>query len=129
MSKDILYTIGGTVLGSLIEEGVEEIFPGVGELKWTGEISGAIAGLLASQLTKKEIKNAVECLIKFAYKKINKSSANENITDIDLDLFSKRFKDIPKNKRKEIINNFKNIAPYEYEFIVDFLNNKGWEVA
>ncbi|MBE7549227.1 MAG: hypothetical protein HS127_19540 [Planctomycetia bacterium] len=129
MSRDFLYTIGGTIIGSLIEEGIEEVFPGVGELKWTGEISGAIAGLLSSQLTKKEFKNAIESLIKYAYKKINKSTANDNIADGDLELFSKQFRDIPRNERKEIINNFRNIAPYEYEFIVEFLKNKKWEIA
>ena len=62
MDRDILFTLGGTILGSLIEEGIEEIFPGVGELHWTGEIAGLIAGLLASQLTKTEVPNHLETL-------------------------------------------------------------------
>jgi len=125
MSKDFWYTVGGTILGSLIEEGIEELFPGVGELKWTGEISGAIAGLLSSQLTKDEVKNSIRTFIKFAYRRINQETAKKDISDNDLKIFSGQFNKIPNNKKKEIINNFKNLAPYEYGFIVDFL--KGLE--
>jgi len=120
MDKDVLYTIGGSILGSLIEEGIEEIFPGVGELKWTGEIAGAIAGLLGSQLTKDEIKESLRKFIKYAYKETNKHSASKIINDDDLILFDKEFKNLPKSKKKEILNNFKNLAPYDYDFIVDF---------
>lgn len=122
MGRDFWFTIGGTILGSLIEEGIEELFPGVGELEFTGEIAGAISGLLGSQLTKDEIKNAIETFIRFAYKKINKKTAQENISEDELKMFSKKFGNIPKKQKKEMINAFKNIAPYEYDFIVDFLN-------
>jgi len=121
MSKDFWYTVGGTILGSLIEEGIEEIFPGVGELNWTGEIAGAISGLLGSQLTKDEVKNSIKTFIKFAYRRINKETAKENISEQELRIFSDKFNKIPKSKKLEIINNFKNLAPYEYDFIKDFL--------
>lgn len=121
MDKDILFTVGGTILGALLEEGIEEIFPGVGELEWTGEISGAITGLLGSQLTKDEVKNSITNFIKYAYKSINKKTAPDNISQDEIDLFSKSFKNLPPNNKKEIINNFKNLAPYDYDFIVDFL--------
>ena len=122
MDKTFWLTIGGTILGSLVEEGIEEIFPGVGELEFKGEISGAISGLLSSQLTKDEVKKSIETFVRFAYKKINKKSVQENISDNDLKLFSKKFGKIPKKQKLEIINSFKNIAPYEYDFIIDFLN-------
>ena len=122
MDKAVLYTIGGSILGSLIEEGIEEIFPGVGELEWTGEIAGAIAGLLGSQLTKDEIRESLEKFIKYAYKQTNKQSASNSIDDNDLKLFEREFKNLPINKKKEILNNFKNLAPYDYDFIVEFFN-------
>lgn len=126
MDKDLIFTLGGTILGSLIEEGIEEIFPGVGELKWTGEIAGAIAGLLGSQLTKDEVKESLQRFIKYAYKQINRQDAASSFDDADLDLFQKNFQNLPKSTKKEILNNFKNLSPYDYDFIVDFL--KGMEV-
>lgn len=125
--KDVLCTIGGSIIGSLIEEGVEEFFPGVGELNWTGEIAGAIAGLLGSQFAKKETRAAIESFIKHAYRQINKSTASDNISDDDLRLFSEKFKTISNNTKREILNNFRNLAPYEYEFIKEFLREKGWQ--
>lgn len=121
MINDTLFTIGGTIIGSLIEEGIEEIFPGVGELGITGEISGAIAGLLGSKLTKSEIKAAVEQLIVFSYRYVNKDNSGKNIPDEDLKAFSEKFKDLPKSIKQEIINNWKSISPYEYSYVRDFL--------
>ena len=127
MDKDLLYTIGGTILGALIEEGVEEIFPGVGELGWTGEISGAIAGFLGSQLTRDEARRSLENFIRFMYRSVNKVNAQTDISDDDLNVFSKSFGKLPVKIKKEIIGNFKKLAPYEYNFIADLL--KGMEVA
>lgn len=124
MDKDVLFTLGGSLLGSLIEEGIEEIFPGVGELKWTGEIAGAIAGLLGSQLTKDEVKESLQRFIKYAYKQINRQEAS-SFDEADLDLFQRNFNSLSKATKKEILNNFKNLSPYDYDFIVDFL--KGME--
>ena len=121
MVKDLMYTFAGTILGSLIEEGIEEFFPGVGELGYGGEIAGSIAGLLASQFKKDEIRNSMKTFIKFAYKKINMESDNDNISEDELNLFSEKFNKLPKRQKKQIISNFKNLAPYEYGFILDFL--------
>ncbi len=121
MSKDFWYTVGGTILGSLVEEGIEEIFPGVGELNWTGEISGAIAGLLSSQLTKDEVNNSIKIFVRYAYRFVNKDNAPNDISDEELKVFSDNFHKVPFNKKKEIINNFKTLSPYEYSLIVDFL--------
>jgi len=121
MKRDILLTAGGTILGSLIQEGIEELFPGAGELGATGEIAGAISGFLSSQLTKEELRNALESFIKYSYRQMNKTKAPEDISEKELQTFSDNFSKLPKNKKAEIINNFKNLAPYEYSFIMDFL--------
>lgn len=122
MQREILFSTFGTLLGSIIEEGIEEIFPGVGELKHTGEISGLIAGLLGSQLTKDETREAIRRFIKYCYKVTNEKTLNENIPDEELKLFTERFNKIPKKDKQKIINSFKNLSPYEYNFIKDFLN-------
>jgi hypothetical protein len=123
MKRSILSTAMGTIFGSIIEEGIEELFPGVGELGNTGELFGAIVGLLSSQFTKDEIKQASETFIKYAYKSVNSKSLDESITDDEINLFSKRFKELPSKTKKEIINNYKNLAPYEFSLIIEFLNN------
>jgi hypothetical protein len=127
MDKGIIYSIAGSILGSIIEEGIEELFPGVGELDYQGEIAGAIAGLLGSQFTKEETQESFNKFVKFCYKKINDKSFIDNIPDDELELFSKKFNNLPKKQKLEIINNFKNLSPYEYDFIKDFL--KGLEGA
>jgi len=123
MDKDILYTVGGLVIGSLIEEGIEEFFPGVGELGYAGEIAGSISGLLSSKLTKEETKRSIEMFIKYAYKRINKANSLDSVTDEELKMFAKNFKNIPEKQKKEILNNFKNLAPNEFEYLYDFLAN------
>jgi hypothetical protein len=121
MSKDFLYTVAGTILGSLIEEGIEEFFPGVGELGPTGEIVGGITGLLSSNITKKEVENSLQSFIKYVYRQINAKSADEAISEEELRTFSEKFKSIPQNQKKRILNNFRTLSPYEYHFIYDFL--------
>lgn len=122
MKREVIFTTFATLLGSLVEEGIEEIFPGVGELNYTGEISGLIAGLLGSQLTKDEMKESIRKFIKYCYKVTNEKSLNEDIQDEELELFTERFSKIPKKEKQKIINSFKSISPYEYAFIKDFLN-------
>ena len=121
MDKEMLYTVAGGILGSIIEEGIEEIFPGVGELGWTGEIVGSISGFLSSKITKDEIKHSCEIFIKYAYRQVNRGTAEINIDEADLLVFEKHFNKLPKIKKKEILNSFKGISPYEYDFIVEFL--------
>lgn len=126
MKKELLFSIGGGVIGSLIEEGIEGFFPGVGELGLSGEIAGAITGLLSSKVTKEDVKDSVEKFIKYAYKSINTKEADE-LSDEEAELFNRKFQDIPKAEKKKILNNFKNLAPYEYDLIKEFL--KGLEGA
>lgn len=123
MANEKFYAIGGAILGSLAEEGLEEIFPGLGELAYQGEIGGAIAGLIGSEFTKEETKSAIESFVKYAYRRINQEEASENISEKDLKQFTEKFGHLPKSKKEEIINNFRNLAPYEYEFIIDFLKD------
>ena len=119
MSKEFWYTLGGTLLGSLVEEGVEHFFPGVGELGILGEATGAIAGLLSAN---SEAGNAVESFIRFAYRNINDRSAPENVSDDELRIFSEQFGKLPAREKQRIINAYKGIAPHEYEFLYDFLS-------
>jgi hypothetical protein len=123
MANEKFYAIGGAILGSLAEEGLEEIFPGLGELAYQGEIGGAIAGLIGSEFTKEETKSAIESFVKYAYRRINQEEASENISEEELKQFTEKFGQLPKSKKEEIINNFRNLAPYEYEFIIDFLKD------
>lgn len=121
MDKDKLYAIGGALLGSLAEEGLEEVFPGLGELTYQGEISGAITGLIGSEFAEEETRNAINSFIKYAYRQINEEEASEEISEEEVEAFTEQFDRLPKGKKKEIINNFKNLDPYAYNFIVDFL--------
>ena len=81
MGNDILYAIGGAILGSLVEEGLEEVFPGLGELTYQGEAGGALAGLIGSEFTKGETKNAFDSFIKFAYRQVNQKESYEEISE------------------------------------------------
>lgn len=119
MGKEFWYTVFGTALGSILEEVAEEIWP-IGEQEWTGELIGAILGLLTSQITKDEVKAAFEKFILYAHRRITKSKA-ESLSDKDLKVFSENFKKIPKKQQKEIVQNFKSLAPYEYGLIRDLL--------
>ncbi|MDA3813656.1 MAG: hypothetical protein PF570_05315 [Candidatus Cloacimonetes bacterium] len=121
MNKELLCTVAGTIIGSLIEEGVEEVFPGVGELGITGEIAGAVTGLISSSFSKREVKNAIETFVKYAYKRINTKTSIEHISDDELKVFAEKFKLIPGSQKRDIIANFKNVAPYEYQYILGFL--------
>ena len=121
MSKDVIYTIAGTILGSLIEEGIEEVFPGIGELGPTGEIAGAITGLLSSNIMKKEVRNSLQTFIKYVYKQVNAKNADKAISEEELRIFSDKFKSIPKSQKKRILSNFKILSPYEYDLIHDLL--------
>lgn len=123
MGKDKFFAIGGALLGSLVEEGLEEVFPGIGELTYEGEIGGALLGLIASDFSKEETKHAIDSFVKYAYRKVNKETASENISEEDLKLFTNKFSMLPVSKKKEIINNFRNLDPYAYDFIIDFLKS------
>jgi len=95
MDKDLWYTIAGTILGSLIEEGTKEIFPcldnfhkEVGELERSEKIPGFIVSLFASPNTKDEIRNSIKTFIRFAYKEVNIESSFDNVSGEELKLFS-----------------------------------------
>lgn len=75
-------------------------------------------------MTKDEVKESLQRFIKYAYKQINRQDSG-SFDNADLDLFQKNFQNLPISTKKEILNNFKNLSPYDYDFIVDFL--KGME--
>ncbi len=123
MSKDVLWGVLGSFLGSLVEEGVEELFPGLGELGAAGEIGGFITGLLGSKLLKKEGKKAFESFITYAFKAVNKEKS-ENITEDEVKRFMENFKAFSPEKKKEIVSDFKVLDPYAYGFIKEFFKEK-----
>lgn len=123
MAKEALYTVGGAILGSLVEEGIEEVLPGARELGLAGEISGGVAGVIGSEFFKEETKNAIQSFVKFTYRQINRREADGSISEEELRLFTEKFDRLPASKKKEIIANFRNLAPHEYDFIVEFLND------
>jgi len=135
MDKDLWYTIASAILVSLIEEGTKEIFPSldnfhkdVGELEMSEKIPGFIVSLFASPNTKDETRKSIKTFIRFAYKEVNIESAFENITEEELKLFSENFNEVPKDQKKQIISDFKNLAPDEYGLILDFLENLYWSL-
>ncbi|NQV17021.1 MAG: hypothetical protein HQ534_00540 [Armatimonadetes bacterium] len=135
MDKDLWYTIASTMLGSLIEEGTKEIFPSldnfhkdVGELEKSERIPGFIVSLFASPNTKDETRNSIKTFVRFAYKEVNIESANDNVSEEELKLFSENFNKVPKDQKKQIISDFKNLAHDEYVLILDFLENLYWSL-
>jgi len=135
MDKDLWYTIAGTILGSLIEEGTKEIFPSldnfhkeVGELERSEKIPGFIVSLFASPNTKDETRNSIKTFIRFAYKEVNIESSFDNVSGEELKLFSENFNKVPKDQKKQIISDFKNLAPDEYKLLLDFLENLYWSL-
>ena len=135
MDKDLWYTIAGTMLGSLIEEGTKEIFPSldnfhkeVGELERSEKIPGFIVSLFASPNTKDETRNSIKTFIRFAYKEVNIESSFDNVSGEELKLFSENFNKVPRDQKKQIISDFKNLAPDEYGFVLDFLESLYWSL-
>ena len=133
MDKDLWYTITSTMLGSLIEEGTKEIFLSldniheeVGELEWSEKVPGFIFSLYASPNTKDETRNSLKTFIRFAYKEVNIESVFDNVSEEELKIFSENFNKVPKNQKKQIISDFKNLALDEYKLLLDFLENLYW---
>ena len=135
MDKDLWYTIASTMLGSLIEEGTKEIFSDfekthkdVGELEKSEKVPGFIFSLYTSPNTKDETRNSIKTFVRFAYKKVNIESANDNVSVEEIKLFSENFNKVPRDQKKQIISDFKNLAPDEYVLILDFLENLYWSL-
>lgn len=119
MSKEWV-AAAGAVFGSLAEEGLEEVFPGLGELGYRGELGGALASVLGSELVEEE-REAIKSFVKYAYRQVNETEAPEEISDEEVEAFTEKFGEIPNREKKKIINNYKNVFPYEYSLIQDFL--------
>ena len=135
MDKELWYTITSTMLVSFIEEGTKEIFPSldnfhkeVGELEKSEKIPGFIVSLFASPNTKDETRNSIKTFIRFAYKEVNIESSFDNVSGEELKLFSENFNKVPKDQKKQIISDFKNLAPDEYGFVLDFLESLYWSL-
>jgi len=116
MSHEPYAAAAGALLGSLVEEGLEEVFPGLGELAYTGEAGGAITGLFASGLAE-EKKEAFRSFIKYAYRQVNEAEAPEEISENEVKTFTENFDNIPKEEKKKIINGYRDTFPYEYSII------------
>ena len=121
MSKDVFYTLGGAIIGSIIEEGIEEMFPSPVELGVTGEIAGAITGLLKSKFDKAEAKEALITFVRYVFRQINKQKLDSDLSEEEIKLFTKNFQNLPKNIKSEILSNYKNIDPYNYSLIKEYL--------
>jgi len=135
MDKELWYTITSTMLVSFIEEGTKEIFPSldnfhkeVGELEKSEKIPGFIVSLFASPNTKDETRNSIKTFIRFAYKEVNIESSFDNVSGEELKLFSENFNKVPRDQKKQIISDFKNLAPDEYGLVLDFLESLYWSL-
>lgn len=117
ISKTALSGIIGTILGSLIEEGLEEVFPGLGELGNAGEITGFFGGILASSLKKEETRNALMLFIRYLHKQAYGKDLTEGASKEEVEKLAEKFKDLPPKTKEKIVSSFKNVAPYEYGFI------------
>lgn len=117
MSYEPYAAAAGAILGSLAEEGLEEVFPGLGELGYQGEIGGL---LLGSSLAKEQ-KEAIKSFVKFAYRQINEAEAPEEISKEEVETFTDNFDKIPEAEKKKIINTYRDLSPYEYSLIQKFI--------
>jgi len=113
----------GAVFGALAEEGLEEVFPGLGELTYEGELAGTFTALASADLAE-EKQDAIKSFIKYAYRQINDGEAEDEVSQSDLDTFSENFASIPEEEKKKIINNYRNIAPHEFHLIKEILDSK-----
>jgi len=123
MSYEPYAAAAGAILGSLMEEGLEEVFPGLGELGYAGETGGALTALLASGLAD-EKKEAVKSFVKYAYREVNDAEIGEKISKEEVESFSENFGDIPRKEKEKIINHYQNVAPHEYHLIKEFIQEK-----
>ncbi|MCS3639202.1 hypothetical protein [Salinibacter ruber] len=113
----------GAVFGALVEEGLEEVFPGLGELTYEGELAGTFTALGSAELVE-ERQDAIKSFVKYAYRQINEGEAKKELSQSDLDTFSENFSDIPAEEKRKIINNYRNIAPHEFHLIKDILETQ-----
>ena len=125
MSKAAFKSIVGVILGSLIEEGLEEMFPGLPELGYTGEALGGLTGFMMSELEKEDFKKAWDLFLRVGYRLSRKLDSSAKISEEDLQVFSERFGSIPKRQKQEMIESYRLIAPYEYSLILDFFKSGG----
>lgn len=120
MSYEPYAAAAGAIFGSLVEEGLEEVFPGLGELAYQGEAGGALTALLGTGLAK-EKKGAIKSFVKYAYREVNDAEAGEEITEKELEDFSDNFDKIPRDEKEKIVNHYRNVAPHEYHLIKNFI--------
>ena len=117
VERALLGTVFGTILGSIVEEGLEEIFPGLGELGAGGEIGGAIAGLIVGTLAEEEGRNAINKFLRYAFFRVNGQKLTEGATEDELINFQKNFEKMPPGIRKEIISSYKNADPHGFQYL------------
>jgi hypothetical protein len=121
LNKELLYSALGAAIGSIGEEVLEEVFPGIGELGWTGEISGTIIGFLKG--SSDETQESMQKFFNYLYRHINKDKLANKLDENEVKVFTEQFKNIPQKEKERILNNFKVAAPYEYEMIKNFLED------
>lgn len=117
MDRQALATIIGTMLGSVVEEGLEEIFPGLGELGAAGEVAGGVAGLIAGTLSGDEGTAAANRFLRYAYYRVNGSKLTQGATDEDVEIFERAFRKLPSKVRCDIISSFKNADPQSFHYL------------
>lgn len=120
MSKEWV-AVAGALFGALAEEGLEEVFPGLGELAWQGELAGTFTALAGDSLAEGK-RDAIKSFIKYAYRQVNDAEAEEEISQSDLDAFSDNFDEIPKSEKEKILNGYRNAAPHEFHLVKEFIS-------
>lgn len=123
MSYEPYAAAAGAILGSLVEEGLEEVFPGLGELTYEGEAGGALVSLLGTGLAR-EKKEAIKSFVKYAYREVNDAEAGEEISREELEAFSENFSKIPRWEKEKLLNHYRNVAPYEYHLIKEIIRER-----
>jgi len=89
--SDALWAAAGALIGSLIEGGLEELFPGSLELGPAAEIGSSISALLASGEARHEARTAFETFVHYAYRRFSQHPATETISEDELRVFSQDF--------------------------------------
>jgi len=122
---EALWAAPGALVGSLVEGGLEELFPGPPEFGPAAELGSSIAALLASADSRREAQAAFETFVHYAHKRISRHPAPEAVSYEELRAFSQNFAQYPRGLKSQIISGFRDQNPHHYASINELLKEIG----